>query len=546
MNAVVYQIYPRSFADSNSDGFGDIEGIISKLDYLAELGVDAVWLSPIYQSPQDDNGYDISDYHAIDPMFGTLEQFDRLVAGLHDRGMKLIMDLVVNHTSDEHRWFQASRDPLNPKRDWYWWREGKGSEPPNNWASIFSGSAWEFDEVSQAYYLHLFTRKQPDLNWENPQVRQAVYAMMTWWLDRGVDGFRMDVINLISKMPGLPDGEVGPGELHGDGSPYYANGPRLHEFLQEMNREVFAHRDADLLTVGETPGISVEQARLVTDLARRELDMVFQFEHMQLDHGATKWEHRPLSLPELKKNLAKWQEGLADAGWNSLYWDNHDRPRAVSRFGDLDHWYESATLLAAILHLHKGTPYVYQGEELGMTDYPFTSIDQFQDVEAINFCREAVLEKGEDPQVVLEAMKSVARDNARTPMQWTALPHAGFTDGRPWLPVNPNHTTINAEAQVGDEGSVFSFYKRLIALRHDDPVVQQGTFELLLADDPVLYVFTRTLGQEQLLVVGNFSATTPRLPIDAHGDVVVANYPDPYTDELRAWEVRVVRRKVSL
>ena len=545
MNAVVYQIYPRSFADSNSDGYGDIEGIISKLDYLADLGVDVIWLSPIHQSPQDDNGYDISDYQAIDPMFGTLEQFDRLVAGLHARGMKLVMDLVVNHTSDEHPWFQASRDPLNPKRDWYWWREGNGSAPPNNWASFFLGSAWEFDDVSQAYYLHLFTRKQPDLNWENPQVRQAVYAMMTWWLDRGVDGFRLDVINFISKVPGLPDGEVAPGELHGDGSPYYANGPRLHEFLQEMNREVFAPRDADFLTVGETPGISVEQARLITDLARRELDMVFQFEHLELDHGTTKWDRRPLELPALKKNLAKWQEGLADAGWNSLYWDNHDHPRAVSRFGDPEYWYESATLLATILHLHKGTPYIYQGEELGMTDYPFTSIDEFQDVEAINYYREEVQKKGKDPHAVVESMKPVARDNARTPMQWTASPQAGFTDGQPWFPVNPNHTIINAAAQVDDEGSIYSFYKRLIALRHQDPVVQQGTFELLLADDPVLYVFTRTLGLEQLLVVGNCSAGTVHLPIDAEGEVVVANYPAADSGELRAWEVRVVRRKVG-
>ncbi|MCU0299670.1 MAG: alpha-glucosidase [Candidatus Nanopelagicales bacterium] len=543
-NAVVYQIYPRSFADSDGDGLGDIEGIISKLDYLADLGVDVLWLSPIYKSPQDDNGYDISDYQSIDPMFGSLEQLDRLIAEVHHRGMKLIMDLVVNHTSDEHPWFQESRDPDSAKRDWYWWRTSDDG-PPNNWGSIFSGSAWQFDEQSQAYYLHLFTRKQPDLNWENPEVRGAVYAMMNWWLDRGVDGFRMDVINLISKAPGLPDGEVAPGELHADGSPYYANGPRLHEYLQEMNREVFAHRDADMLTVGETPGVSVEQAKLITDLDRLELDMVFQFEHMELDHGTTKWDHRRLELPELKQNLAKWQDGLAQAGWNSLYWNNHDQPRVVSRFGDTAYWYESATLLAAVLHLHKGTPYIYQGEELGMTNYAFAGIDQYRDVEAINYFREAVEGKGEDPATVLAAMQEVARDNARTPMQWTDGPQAGFTTGEPWLPVNPNHTRINAAAQVGDPHSVFSFYRRLIELRHKDPVVQHGSFELLLADDPVLWVFTRTLGSEQLLVVANLGNEVVDLPVDAHGETVIANYDEPVGDRLRAWEVRVVRRSVN-
>jgi oligo-1,6-glucosidase len=543
-NAVVYQIYPRSFADSDGDGLGDIEGIISKLDYLADLGVDVLWLSPIYTSPQDDNGYDISDYQSIDPMFGSLEQFDRLITEVHHRGMNLIMDLVVNHTSDEHPWFQESRDPDSPKRDWYWWRVSDDG-PPNNWGSIFSGSAWQFDDKSQAYYLHLFTRKQPDLNWENPEVRSAVYAMMNWWLDRGVDGFRMDVINLISKVPGLPDGDVAPGELHADGSPYYANGPRLHEYLQEMNREVFAYRDADMLTVGETPGVSVEQARLMTDLQRRELDMVFQFEHMELDHGNTKWDHRTLALPVLKRNLAKWQYGLAEAGWNSLYWNNHDQPRVVSRFGNSEYWYGSATLLAAVLHLHKGTPYIYQGEELGMTNSAFTAIDQYRDIEAINYFREAVDGKGEDPATVLAAMQEVARDNARTPMQWTDGPQAGFTTGEPWLPVNPNHTRINAAAQVGDPRSVFSFYRRLSELRHSDPVVQRGVFELLLADDPVLWVFTRTLGNEQLLVVANLSDQVVALPVDSRGETVIGNYDDLVGDQLRAWEVRVVRRGID-
>jgi len=361
-SAVVYQIYPRSFADSNGDGIGDLTGITSKVDYLAELGVDVVWLSPIYPSPQDDNGYDISNYQEIDPVFGTLADFDELLAALHDRGIKLVMDLVVNHTSDEHPWFIESRSSTdNPKRNWYWWRgprEGMragdlGAEP-TNWQSFFSGSAWEFDEESREYYLHIFSRRQPDLNWENSEVRQAVYAMMRWWLDRGIDGFRMDVINMISKDPALPDGLVRSG-LWGDGTPFFVGGPRLHEYLQEMHREVLADRDGQFLTVGEMPFVTVEQARLFTDPARAELDMVFQFEHVWLDRGASKWDVQPLRLRDLKATLGRWQAGLAEVGWNSLYWNNHDQPRSVSRFGD-DHNYRvlSAKLLATVLHLHRG------------------------------------------------------------------------------------------------------------------------------------------------------------------------------------------------
>ena len=384
--AVVYQVYPRSFADSDGDGIGDLRGLISRLDHLERLGVDVVWLSPIYPSPQDDAGYDISDYQDVDPTFGTLADLDELLESLHARGMRLMMDLVVNHTSDEHPWFVESKSsPDNPKRDWYWWRPpragmaaGAPGAEPTNWESFFSGPAWTLDEASGDYYLHLFARKQPDLNWENPEVREAVYSMMRWWLDRGVDGFRMDVINLISKDTSLPDGIVHAGAL-GDGTPHVMNGPRIHEFLAELHREVLQGRDRKVLTVGEMPGATIEDALLYTDPERREVDMVFTFEHMDVDHAQTKWDLTPFRLPALKAVLGRWQAGLADVGWNSLYWNNHDQPRVVSRFGDDGAWrVRSATLLGTVLHLHRGTPYVYQGEELGMTNHPFGSIDEFR------------------------------------------------------------------------------------------------------------------------------------------------------------------------
>ena len=439
-SAVVYQIYPRSFADSNGDGIGDLPGILDRLDYLSALGVDVLWLSPVYPSPQDDNGYDISDYQDVDPVFGTLADFDALLAAVHERGMKLVMDLVVNHTSDEHPWFEESRASRDsPKRDWYWWRP----EPANDWSSFFSGSVWEPDPATGEHYLHLFSRKQPDLNWENPEVREAIYSMMRWWLDRGVDGFRMDVINFISKDPGLE---------------YYESGPRIHEFLQEMHREVFAGRDG-LLTVGEMPGVTLEHAQRYTDPANGEVDMVFQFEHVDIDHGASKWEVHPLRLTDLKRSFGRWQRGLAERGWNSLYWNNHDQPRIVSRFGD-DGAYRvrSAKLLGTVLHLHRGTPYVYQGEELGMTNAPFARIDDFRDIESLNHYAERVA-AGRDPAAVLDTMRAMSRDNARTPMQWDASPHAGFTTGTPWIPVNPNHAEINAAAAVADPDSVFHHYR---------------------------------------------------------------------------------------
>jgi oligo-1,6-glucosidase len=425
--------------------------------------------------------------------------------------MKLVMDLVVNHTSDEHPWFEESRSSRdNPKRDWYWWRA-----EPNDWRSFFSGSAWEADQATREFYLHLFSRKQPDLNWENPEVREAVYAMMNWWLDRGVDGFRMDVINLISKPPGLPDGN----------SAELCNcGPRIHEFLQEMHREVFAGRDAQLLTVGEMPGVTVEEAQRFTDPERAEVDMVFQFEHVRVDQGERKWDLKPLDWRELKAVMNRWQVGLAERGWNSLYWDNHDQPRAVSRFGDdaPEHRVASAKAIATVLHLQRGTPYVYQGEELGMTNMPFEHIDDFRDIESLNHYAEAIA-AGDDPEDVLAALRVKGRDNARTPMQWDGSPNAGFTTGEPWIGVNPNHTEINAEAQVDDPDSVFNHYRRLIELRRELPVIADGDFTPLAEDHPQIYAYVRRLGDDELRVVANLSSE----PAEWDGE------------ELAPWEARV-------
>lgn len=558
-SAVVYQVYPRSFADSDGDGVGDLRGVLDRVDHLAELGVDVVWLSPIYPSPQDDNGYDISDYRDVDPTFGTLADLDALLAALHGRGMRLVMDLVVNHTSDEHPWFVESRSSAdNPKRDWYWWRPprhgmaaGAPGAEPTNWRSFFSGPSWELDETTGEYYLHLFSRKQPDLNWENPEVREAVYDMMRWWLDRGVDGFRMDVINVVSKDPALPDGPVHDG-LWGDGSAAYTNGPRIHEFLAEMHREVFAGRSDRLLTVGEMPGVTVEHARLFTDPARAEVDMVFQFEHVGLDHGpGGKFDVRPLRLTDLKASFGRWQAELADVGWNSLYWNNHDQPRVVSRFGDDGRYRrESATMLATVLHLHRGTPYVYQGEELGMTNAGFTSFDDYRDIESLRHVADARAAGHSTDEDLLAGLAAMGRDNARTPMQWDSSPHAGFTTGTPWLPVNPNHTQINAAQQRADETSVFHHYRRLVALRHDEPVVALGDFTMLLPDHEHVYAFTRTLGDDTLLVLGSFSGDEQRVEVDdaAGSALVLGNYPDASapadgTVVLRPWEALVLRTR---
>ncbi|MFL6130055.1 MAG: glycoside hydrolase family 13 protein [Mycobacteriales bacterium] len=550
--AVVYQVYPRSFADSDGDGIGDLAGVLSRLDHLSALGVDVIWLSPVYPSPWDDGGYDIRDYQDIDPTFGTLADFDRLLCEVHRRGLKLVLDLVVNHTSDEHPWFVASRSGRDdPKRDWYWWQPpryglaaGQPGAEPTNWQSFFSGSAWQLDEATGEYYLHLFSPRQPDLNWENAEVRQAVYAMMRWWLDRGVDGFRMDVINMISKDPALPDAHALPGEPAGQGAEHFLGRPRLHDFLQEMHREVFAPYGDRLLTVGEMPGVTVDEARLFTDPRRGELDMVFQFEHVGLDQGASKWDLRPLDLRELKASMARWQAGLADVGWNSLYWDNHDQPRVVSRFGDDgEHRVASAKTLGTVLHLHHGTPYVYQGEELGMTNSPFAAIGDFRDIESVNHYAAAVA-AGAAPDDVLVALRAKGRDNARTPMQWDSSAHAGFSTGEPWLPVNPNYPEINAEAARVDPDSVFHHYRRLIELRHTEPVVAYGEFTMLLPDDERVYAFTRSYQGVQLLVLANLAGTPSTVDVPGWdgAELVLGTHGTGGTGALAPWESRILRR----
>lgn len=505
--SVVYQIYPRSFRDSNGDGIGDLNGITEKLDYLKELGINVIWLSPVYQSPNDDNGYDISDYQAIMEEFGTMEDFDRMLAAAHERGIKILMDLVVNHTSDEHKWFVESRKSLdNPYRDYYIWRPGKGGGLPNNWGSCFSGPAWEYDEATDMYYLHLFSKKQPDLNWDNPAVRQEVFTMMNWWLDKGVDGFRMDVISLISKVqPELPDG---PEAINGyaAGDTVSANGPHVHEYLQEMRTKVL--NNADTMTVGECAGVTLEEAKKYARSDEKELNMVFHFEHMGIDadEKGSKWSTRKMDLRDLKEVMTRWQKGLEEIAWNSLYWENHDQPRSVSRFGnDREYWEPSAKMLATCLHMMQGTPYVYQGQELGMTNTVFETIDDFRDLESINAYHELPEMGVFTEEELMESLRYKSRDNARTPMQWDDSAQAGFTTGTPWIKVNPNYTKINAKEQLSREGSIFHYYQKLIRLRREKEIIVYGTYDLLLPEDPDIYAYTRTLGAEKLLVVCNFS-----------------------------------------
>lgn len=503
--AVVYQVYPRSFMDSDGDGIGDINGILMKLDYLQELGVNVIWLSPVYQSPNDDNGYDISDYKAIMTEFGTMADFDRLLKAVHERGMKIMMDLVVNHSSDEHPWFEESRSSRdNPKRDYYIWKPGRNGKEPNNWESIFKGSAWEYDERTDEYYLHLFSRKQPDLNWENPKLREEIYSIMTWWLDKGVDGFRMDVINFLSKDQSYSDGAIQHEKQYGDGSPFFLNGPRIHEFLQEINQRALSGHD--VITVGEMPGVTPEEAQLFTGKDRGELHMVFQFEHMDLGKGPEgKWSNDKWKLTDLKRILSKWQTGLEGDGWNSLYWNNHDQPRVVSRFGnDGKYRIESAKMLAACLHMLQGTPYIYQGEELGMTNVAFESIDEYRDIETLNSYDELVHSHGWSNERMMSAIHARSRDNARTPIQWNDSRNAGFTKGTPWIKVNPNFPEINAEKAYNDPNSIFHFYKKLIQLRKEHDIVVYGRFELLLPDDERIFAYTRSFEEEKLLVLCNF------------------------------------------
>ncbi|MBM7113137.1 glycoside hydrolase family 13 protein [Archangium primigenium] len=551
-DAVVYQIYPRSFQDSDGDGVGDLRGIIRRLDYLKRLGVDVLWLSPIYASPNDDNGYDISDYRAIMTEFGTMADFEELLREAHARGLKIMLDLVVNHTSDEHPWFIESRQgPDSAKRDYYVWRKGADGQPPNRWQSFFSGSVWEKDAASGEYYLHLFSRRQPDLNWENPQVRREVYDMMRFWLDKGVDGWRMDTVNMFSKPQDFPEGQPIPGTSLTEGQPLFLNGPRIHEFLQEMHREVLAHYD--VMTVGETPGVSPTEGALYCGAERGELNMVFHFEHVflgdeQAERG--KWSNPPLALPDIKRVLARWQTGLHGRGWNSLYWDNHDQPRAVSRFGD-DRQYrvESAKMLCTVLLFMQGTPYIYQGQELGMTNVSFESMHHYKDIETLNASKVLREEHGWDEARILAGVYARGRDNARTPMHWSAGTNAGFTTGTPWIGLNPNYPDINAEAAEADPGSVWHHYRDVIALRKALPVVREGAFTLLDAEHPTVFAYVRDDAHTRLLVVGHFHGQPGTYPIPREfvgGEVLSNNYPGLEGErelKLRPYQAVVLRAR---
>ena len=505
--AVVYQIYPRSFMDSNGDGIGDLNGITEKLEYLKELGIDVIWLSPVYQSPNDDNGYDISDYQAIMEEFGTMEDYDRMLARAHELGIKIMMDLVVNHTSDEHAWFVESRKSVdNPYRDFYIWRKGKDGKEPNNWGSCFSGSAWKYDPQTDMYFLHLFSKKQPDLNWDNPKVRDRVFDMMNWWCEKGIDGFRMDVISLISKPEGLPDGI--PGET-GYADSGCANGPHVHEYLKEMNRKVLSHYD--LITVGEAAGVTLEEAKKYANADGSELNMVFQFEHTgggpEADNRYGKWDSHKMPLPVWKKILSRWQTGLEGKAWNSLFLSNHDQPRSVSWFGNDSEQYReiSAKMLGTCLHMMQGTPYVYQGEELAMTNLYFDKLEDYRDIESINYFEEFTESGLMTPEHMMKCLMLRSRDNARTPMQWDDSKQAGFTEGEPWIKVNPNYKKINAAQQLEDPDSVFHYYQKLIRLRKEKDIIVYGEFEPLYREDDQIFAYTRKQDQEKLLTVCNFS-----------------------------------------
>jgi glycosidase len=574
--AVVYQIYPRSFNDSDGDGVGDIPGIVEKLDYLSDLGVDVVWLCPVYESPNVDNGYDVSDYHAILDTFGTMADWETLLDGLHDRDIRLIMDLVVNHTSDEHEWFLQSRAGVEPYDDYYVWREGEPvsesthgaglydpadyglpraarERPPNDWESFFGGPAWTYDEERGEWFLHLFDRKQPDLNWELEEVREEVFELMEWWFEKGIDGFRMDVINLISKPEGLPDGEDDDAIVRG--ADQFVNGPRVHEYIRAIHDEAVPD---DAMTVGEMVELSVEEAARFLGEDGDGMSMAFNFDHMRLDFGPEggRWSRGEWSVRELKETITRWQTGLDGRGWNSLYLNNHDEPRMVSRFGDEAYRRESATLLATLLYTLRGTPYLYQGEELGMTNYPFSSLEEVRDVDTLNNIadleREGRFASDDD---LLELVRYRSRDNARTPMQWSPDTNAGFTDGEPWIPVNPNHDEVNVETARDDPDSVWHYYRELIELRHDEDVLVYGSYDLLPSDDP-LWVFTRTLADEtgsvdeKTLTVLNVGSEETRFdpPASVAGEaeeLLISNYTVDSSvvapETLRPWEARLHR-----
>ncbi len=541
--AVVYQIYPRSFADSNGDGIGDLPGITAHLDYLKNLGVDVIWCSPIFASPNRDNGYDISDYDAIMTEFGTMADFQDLIDGIHARGMKLVMDLVVNHSSDQHPWFLESRKGKdNPYRDYYIWQDGKNGGPPNNWGSVFSGSAWEKDEESGQYYLHLYTREQPDLNWASPRLREDLFAMMRRWCDRGVDGWRMDAIGKIGKENYL-DGPVAPGALYGSFEPACHHTETTHKYLREVRERVL--KDYDVMTVGEADG-TVEQLLQYAMEDRRELDMMFAFEHNDgLNDGTPlgKWSDHGAPLSDVRRTLNKWQLALQGKAWGTVYLGNHDQPRQVSRYGNDSELFRarSAKMLATMIHMMRGTPYVYQGEELGMTNPYYTRLDQYQDVEVFNAWKQWVESGLVDGQDMMRYFARIARDNGRTPMQWNTEKHAGFTTGTPWLAVNPNYLFINAEDQVKDPDSVYNYYKQLIALRHTHPVIVYGEFIPLLEEDPCVYAFARELDGQRLTVLLNW--TDHKVPCELSapetGEVLISNYPTRQRGILQPYEATV-------
>ena len=523
-SSVVYQIYPRSFCDSNGDGIGDINGIRSKLWYLKELGIDVIWLSPVYASPNADNGYDISDYYGISPEYGSMEDMKTLIRECENCGIRIIMDLVVNHTSDEHPWFvEAKKSKDNPYRDYYIWREGTKGSPPNELESCFGGNAWEYSEETGEYYLHFYHKKQPDLNWENEAMRKEIWKMMNFWIDMGVGGFRMDVIDVIGK---IPDQEI------------KENGPKLHEYLQEMNRETFG--DKNLMTVGECWGADIENGSLYSDPERKELDMIFQFEQMLLDQvsGEQKWDLKPLELKQLRQAFAKWQKALEGKGWNSLFWNSHDLPRIVSRWGnDKEYRVESAKMLATVLHGMKGTPYIYQGEEIGMTNYPFSCIEDFFDVESVNMYRERK-QMGYPEEEIIKSLCAKSRDNARTPMQWDNSPSAGFTEGTPWCRVNPNYTKINAEEALKDQNSIFHYYKKLIRLRKEEPILIYGTFELFCPEDEHIFAYTREWKGKKWLVVGNFYEKSACFDYHGKGRALLSNYEQASETRLEQMKLR--------
>ncbi|MEH7495210.1 glycoside hydrolase family 13 protein [Neobacillus niacini] len=532
--AVVYQVYPRSFQDSDGDGIGDLKGVTRRLDYLEKLGITAIWLSPVYKSPNDDNGYDISNYQDIMTEFGTMDDMDELIKQADQRNIKIIMDLVVNHTSDEHKWFIESRKSKdNPYRDYYIWRDPVNCEVPNSLKSTFSGSAWEYDEETGQYYLHLFSKKQPDLNWENEKVRQEVWDMMNFWLEKGVGGFRMDVIDLVGK---IPDEEI------------LGNGPKLHQYLQEMNRETFGKYD--VLTVGETWGATPEIAKLYSDQKRNELSMVFQFEHISLDQqpGKEKWDYKRLEVNELKQVLSKWQTALGNEGWNSLFWNNHDLPRIVSRWGnDKTYRVESAKMFAILLHLMKGTPYIYQGEEIGMTNYPVNDISDVEDIESVNMYHER-LANGYKKEDIIASINFKGRDNARTPIQWDRTENAGFTTGIPWLHVNPNYQEINVAASLEDPDSIFYCYQKLIQLRKDNPIIVWGEYELVTDTSEQVFMYLRKYEGETWAVVANFGEQKKTLQLEHLGqsnEVIISNYERSSVDfeqlELKPFEAIAVK-----